>query len=248
MAYNEKREYQPPPAYAPVPNNQQPVYHVPQQPQPVYHQTVVQPTTIIQQQQPAQVYQAPVIAAPGQPVHRFYGCCEAKTGWSILYGIILFCQIISIIVKAEKLFENSINPGPLIETIILAACLISLFIGMFKKKAPFFWPIIAYNAVTTVLLGLQTIACLLYVFGAQNFSIAMLTGLSYLNRVPFMPEEWDTSDDIDDIDDLGDHVVGAASWVGMLFSGIGFAVVMVIYAILTKGLNDYRKFVQRHCE
>lgn len=221
-----------PPAYAPGYNQ------VPQSiSAPTAPQIVVQPS---QQhyQQPVVFHTAPVVS----PVHYFFGCCDAKIGWSLIYGIVLICKIISLIVTADSYFEEGEieNPGPVVETVILTVCLISLFIGMFKKISVCFWPIILYNGITTVLLSLQAIGCVLYVVGAQNFGIAVLKWLSYLNKVPFMPEPWDIDDEID-FD--GDHVVGAISWLGMFFIGIGYIIAAIVYGVLTKGLNDYRKWV-----
>lgn len=225
---------QAPPAYAPGYQNgyQDP----PQNQTTVPIQQPVQP--IIQQPH----YQQPVVfhTAPN-PIHRFYGCCDAKIGWSIIYGIVLACKIISLIVAADNFYGNEdINIGPLIETIILTICIVSMFIAMFRTIPVCFYPIIAYNGLTAIILSIQALGCTLYVVGAQNFGIKILEGMSYINQVPFMPEPWDTDNDID-FD--GEHVVGAASWLGMLFIGIGYLIGAVVYAVLAKGLNDYRKWM-----
>ena len=150
-------------------------------------------------------------------------------------------KIISLIVSADNFFvDEQLNPGPLIETIILTLALISLFIGMFKKISFCLWPIVIYNGLTTVLLSIQFLGCILYVLGAQTFGIGILKVVNYINDVPFMPEPWDVEDEVNWD---GSHVVGAVSWIGMLFCGIGYLVGAVVYAILTKGLNDYRKWM-----
>jgi len=247
MSYYPQNKEQPPPEYAPgyqsgyQGQNQQPSAPPVQANAPqIINQTFVQVQPTQQQPQP---FQQPIAIQPRTYVHRFYGCCDAKIGWSIIYGIVLFCKIISLIISADEYFESgSVNVGPLIETIILTICVIALFIAMFGNKSVFFFPIIVYNGLTMMLFALQFIGCMLYVFGAQTFSINLLEGLSYLNKTPFIPEPWDTDDDID-FD--GDHVVGAVNWLGMLFFGIWALVASVVYGILTKGLNDYRKWMMR---
>lgn len=245
MSYYPQNKEQPPPEYAPGYNsgyqaqNQPPAPPVQANAPHIINQTVVQ----VQPNQP-QPFQQPIAIEPRTYVHRFYGCCDAKIGWSIIYGFVLFCKIISIIISADKFYESGEieNVGPLIETIILTICVILLFIAMFGNKPAFFFPIIVYNGLTTVLFGLQFIGCMLYVFGAQTFSIKLMEGLSYLNKTPFVPQPWDTDDDID-FD--GDHVEGAVNWLGMLFFGIGALIAGVIYGILTKGLNNYREWMMR---
>jgi len=204
-------------------------------------------------------YQQPVIfQAPPAPVHRFYGCCDAKIGWTMIYGTVLAMKIISLVVSADDYFNDAFRidekpatyigsdnmnqkiSGALIETIILTLALILLFIGMFKNISVCLWPIVIYNGLTTVLLSIQFVGCMLYVVGAQNFGIVILKGVNYVNDVPFMPEPWDVEDEVNWD---GEHVIGAASWLGMLFCGIGFMVGTVVYAVLTKGLNDYRKWM-----
>lgn len=246
MSYYPQNKEQPPPAYAPGYQQNHPAA-----PNPPIHANVpqmvhtVNHTTVHLQQPPIQNqahYQQPVIvqASPAQ-IHRFYGCCDAKVGWSIIYGTVLVIKIISLIVSADKfLVDEQINPGPLIETGILTAALISLFIGMSKNISVCLWPIVIYNSLTTVLLSIQFLGCALYVFGAQNFGISVLKFVNYINDVPFMPEPWDVEDEVDWD---GEHVVGAIGWIGMLFCGIGYLIGAVVYAILTKGLNDYRKWM-----
>lgn len=221
---------QPPPSYAPG-----------------YQASAPQPQIV---QQPAYaastpvVIHQPVVVQGNPPEYRFFGCCAAKIGWSIIYGIILVIKVANLATQIDEGLENQYyNVGFIIELAIFIGCIICLFIGMYKQKSPLFWPIIAYTIGLAILQSVMGAACLLYVFGAQNFSRAILGALGEFTDVPFMPKKWDTDDSPDNLDEFGEVVEGGLHWLGMLMCFFGFGIAAAFNGVIAWALNGYRKHV-----